>query len=56
MTAIWRLVTSASVYASLRNGCSQLSNVNSFHVMLNFPFGLLKENTTITTIGANSHT
>ena len=50
-TAIWRLVTSASVYACLLNGCRQLSSVNSFQVMLNLPLGLLNENTTITTIG-----
>ena len=47
------LSTSASVNAVSLNGCSQLSNVNCSHVVLNLPLGLLKVNTTIVTSGTN---
>ena len=51
--ATFRDWPSAWVSASCLNGWAQFSSVARFHTRLNLPLGLLKENSTITTIGAN---
>ena len=51
--ATLRLSIRASVNAFCLNGCSQLSNVNPSHVVLNLVVGSLKVNTTIVTSGTN---
>ena len=43
----------ASVKARWENGCSQLSNVNPSHDVLNLPVGSLNVNTAIVTSGTN---
>jgi hypothetical protein len=50
--AICRLTVTACCTSGELNGCSQLSKVNPCQTMLNFPAGLLKENTITTAIGS----
>ena len=51
--ATLRLSISASVNAFSLNGCSQLSNVNPSHVVLNLLVGSLNVNTAIVISGMN---
>ena len=55
MRAILRLTHSAPVSSDSANGCAQFESVNSCHTMLNLPFGLLNENSTITKIGRKTY-